>query len=256
MQSRIFDLQIIIPPNPIKHFVYHCGKNFITEPLTELYKAIKCDVGILLTNGEKTQLYLLDTQKTTHFLAEVEGKLPTGHKKGGQSAPRFQRMYISALDAYNKRIVELCLKEFRRNGNPHIKKLVITGNGIRKTHLYDELITYFKDIKVYSYLNLENLIENISICGDEGKYAIMVQELLETSPEMLVFGKEVSSNYPNLRLIISCYESDDEKTIVFNSNTKEYKWLQSFGGTIGIRYYSQGEILENVEDDEIIENFE
>lgn len=239
IQNSIFDLQIITPPNPIKNFIYYCGKNFITDPILELYKTPKCDIGVIITNGEKTQLYLVDNQKTYYFLKEVEGKLPTGHKKGGQSAPRFQRMYLSALDAYNKRIVELCLKEFRQDGNVFIKKLIITGNGIRKTHLNNELDKYFKNIKVYSHLTINDLVNNTNLNSfeDEEKYMLMIQELIDTSPELLVFGKEVPLNYNQLRLIISCDEIEDEKTIIFNNSTKEYKWLQSFGGAIGVKYY-------------------
>jgi len=187
-------------------------------------------------------LYLLDQQKRFYFLEKLHGNLPTGHKKGGQSAPRFQRMYLSALDAYNKKIVSAGLKHFRTSGASFIKKLIITGNGIRKKHLTDEFEQVFPNIRVFSHSSIQELTENLRDCemlfGEENKMYLHILELLETSSELLLFGNEVLQNHHELKTIISTKELEGiPKAIIFNESTPEYKWLQSFGGIIGVKYF-------------------
>jgi peptide subunit release factor 1 (eRF1) len=233
--------------------VYWCGRSFVVDPLFELYQNPKCTTGVVVTNGENTKLYLLDTQKTTYFLEDLDGKLPTGHRKGGQSAPRFQRMYLSALDAYNKKIIECCLRLFRKEGNPFVKKVIITGNGIRKKHLSDELSGYFSSVSTHSYSTVNELIENLDegmlSRGDERKTAEYIRQLIERASELLVFGNEVFPLANELKMIISCSDTIEvapEKLTVFHNSTEEYKWLQSFGGLIGIRYYAPPVLTETL----------
>ena len=200
---------------------------------------------MIVTNGEETKLYLLDTQKTVYFLEDLEGKLPSGHRKGGQSAPRFQRMYLSALDAYNKKIVECCLRLFRKEGNPFVKKVIITGNGIRKKHLSDELTRYFSSVTTHSYSTVNELLENLDqgmlSRGDEKKTAEYLCHLIERASELLVFGNEVIPLQSELRMVVSCADipiEDSSKLTTFHNSTEEYKWLQLFGGLIRVRYYA------------------
>ncbi len=239
--------------------MYHCGKSFLIEPLLLSYESSEKSIGVVLTNGEVTEIYLVDEQKRFYLKEKLLGNLPTGHKKGGQSAPRFQRMYISALDAYNKKIVQSCLKHFRKDGANFVKKVIISGNGIRKKHLYDELVSYFPSIDVFSFGSIAELLGGVDIRHhEEEKMHTHLLELLETSLDILGFGKEVLLNHHEYKTIVCTSgtigneeEIPKEKIVLFHESTKEYKWLQSFGGIIGIRYYSVNNSVDEIPDEDI-----
>lgn len=218
------------------------------------YESSECSTGVIITNGETSEIYLIDEQKRFYQKEKLSGNLPTGHKKGGQSAPRFQRMYLSALDAYNKKIVQSCLKNFRKNGATFVKKVIISGNGIRKKHLYDELISYFPSISVFSFGSLTELLEKTDIRHhEEEKMYSHILELLETSLDLLGFGKDVLVSHTLYKTIV-CTEDTilteipKEKVVLFHESAEEYKWLQSFGGIIGIRYYGVDGVADGEED--------
>jgi cyclophilin family peptidyl-prolyl cis-trans isomerase len=176
--------------------------------------------------------------------------LPTGHKKGGQSAPRFQRMYLSALDAYIKSIVEKALKVFRHDGVPFIQKLVISGNGIRIKHLCDALQSEFTlSLKAFNALTMDELIQQtgseLFIMNTESKILDELKDILETKPDLLVFGTEIQENIQHLKSIYTTLNTkqglceaniSSEKTIVLKEETSQ-RWLNSFAGSIGIKYF-------------------
>lgn len=204
-----------------------------------------------MTNGEETTLFLYDSiHSVPHRVGcSLVGNLPNGHGRGGQSAQRFQRMYLAALDAYNKRIVEKALESFRsEEGVSFLNKLIISGNGIRKKFLSDELRKFFPVIETFSYTSIDDLLGSVDISCvgySEKKYTKIVMDILDTEPELLVFGDEVIRNFDSLKFIITCGRSADveemkesSKMIVFNERTSEYKWLQSFGGLIGVKYFA------------------
>lgn len=241
--SRLFDLVVLVPPNPIKNFTYWCGNGFVLDDLELLYKETFYDIGVVITSGEITELHLLDSTTRNQVLVEkLNGRLPSGHNKGGQSAPRFQRMYLSALEAYNKKIVELCLDKYRDQGVSTIKRLIISGNGIRRKQLADELGRYFDTSFDYAYPTIEELVQNIdqkSLSGD-AEYRDYLVKLIETRPDLLVFGPEVLELETELEKVFTTNPDLDisrEKVICIKRSSKEYAWMHSFG-TIGVRYYA------------------
>jgi peptide chain release factor subunit 1 len=93
---------IVEPPTRIYSYIYHCDSSFFLEPLEEL-----------VTEREKYGLLVLDKREATigilhgkilepikHLTSSVPGKI----RKGGQSAPRFQRLREIATDDFYKRI--------------------------------------------------------------------------------------------------------------------------------------------------------
>lgn len=203
--------------------------------MKELYEQEDENIGLILVNGDEAVYYScsLTNQKK---IDSITGNLPNGHRKGGQSAPRFQRLYDQALKAYNKRIVEKALFHFCKNGNPTIETLVLSGNGVRIVllkELFQEVESRFR-IQTFSYCTLEEVVENVNFTTEiEHKE---LEELLRTKPDLLVFGSEIEEFYNNVKNVYVFESSNDKKEITFR-NRESIDWLKQFGGRVGVLYY-------------------
>ncbi len=98
------------PNFPIKQTIYSCGRNFVTEPLEELTREHQ-QYGLIHSLGIETILYILCGTRITK-VAKIVGHLAKNQKKGGQSAPRFQRKRLNIYDDYVNRILEEIPKSF------------------------------------------------------------------------------------------------------------------------------------------------
>jgi len=239
LQSSIFDLQVIIPSQPIKNFLYWCGREFKLDQIEVLEEKREFNIGAICVNGDEAKFFLVSQPDTTgniehKLLKTLSVYLPKGHRKGGQSAPRFQRMYLSALDKYVKDIVNLSLDLFRQDGVSLIKKLLITGNGIRVKHIADEIS--FVPVEEYSLSTVSELLQvpNVTRLSDQ-KTLDYLRGLLETDPDLLAFGDEVITNFDACKTV---FATDTSK---FPAHEKVNKlmtpWLDQFGGNIGILYH-------------------
>lgn len=87
---------------------YHCGRHFDIGDLLEVLKKAQERVTVALISGKITLVYDIVIQG--HAVAQVklastiEGHLGNRHRRGGQSAPRFQRLNDEARVAYLKKI--------------------------------------------------------------------------------------------------------------------------------------------------------
>jgi len=110
------------PPVSLKQSKYHCGKHFdfcfakgpgrhtvsdVDELVSILGQAQENRV-VALVSGKLTLVYkvVMQGQTVTHvnLVAKIEGHLGNRHRRGGQSAPRFQRLNDEARVAYLKKI--------------------------------------------------------------------------------------------------------------------------------------------------------
>lgn len=241
----------MIPPKPIRNFIYNCGRTFLTNEIEHLYETNNFTTGVIITCGESTNFYLLSKPDSKgnierKLVSTITAYIPTGHKKGGQSAPRFQRMYLSALEAYIKQIVEKCLIVFRENGVNIVKSILISGNGIRPKHISDELVKCMTiPFRLFSYDSVYELIEKegkngFEVFDGEKKIFESLLKQLELNSDILVFGKtEVLNNFNSLEKIYTTIEldCDFENRIVKISEPHFCDWLNNFGGCIGVKFY-------------------
>lgn len=213
--------------------------------------------GAIITCGESTKFYLLSSPDSKgnieyNLITTITAYIPTGHKKGGQSAPRFQRMYLSALEAYIKQIVEKCLIVFRENGVNIVKSILISGNGIRPKHISDELVKCMTiPFRLFSYDSVYELIDKegkygFEVFDDEKKIFESLVKQLELNSDILVFGKtEVLNNFDNLERVYTFSQREkegkdttlDSKKVIKISEPHFCDWLNNFGGYIGVKFF-------------------
>ena len=95
---------IVEPPAKIYSYIYHCDSSFFLEPLEELVTE-KEKYGLLVLDKREATIGILHgkiVEPVKHLTSSVPGKI----RKGGQSAPRFQRLREIATDDFYKRIGE------------------------------------------------------------------------------------------------------------------------------------------------------
>lgn len=106
-----FILEEFSPPLPIKKSLYRCDKIFHIDHILDLYQD-QSKWGLIILSGEETSFYtcsvtqkdssneitqtILSDQFTIHRLKS--------HKKGGQSAQRFNRIHDNQVAEYIKKI--------------------------------------------------------------------------------------------------------------------------------------------------------
>ena len=94
--------EVIVPPDPITVYKYHCDSAFHLEPLEEMLKD-KSTFGLLVLDRREATVGLLigkRIQAFRHMTSTVPGK----QRKGGQSAHRFQQLRLIAIHDFYKRI--------------------------------------------------------------------------------------------------------------------------------------------------------
>lgn len=100
-------LSVISPPRVLQKSSYVCGGDFALEPLLDMQSAIKkVDDGMrqvryLVILGCGWVLFGLSPETGGVQIFDREtADLPKNHKKGGQSAPRYQRQYMNKRARY------------------------------------------------------------------------------------------------------------------------------------------------------------
>ena len=93
--------EVIIPPEPITAYKYHCNSTFYLEPLEDMLKD-KNTFGLLVLDRREATVGLLvgkRIQAFRHLTSTVPGK----QRKGGQSAHRFQHPAQAESSAMTRR---------------------------------------------------------------------------------------------------------------------------------------------------------
>jgi len=119
---------MVVPPEPIKIYKYHCDSKFYLDPLKEMLEE-KDTYGIIVL--DKSEAHIA-TVKGTHL--EVYKKLTSGipgkHTAGGQSQRRFERLIEQAGHEFFKRVGEHANNVFL--SIPDLKGIVVGGPGPSK----------------------------------------------------------------------------------------------------------------------------
>jgi len=96
------------PPVCLQQSKYHCGRHFDVDDLLAILGKAQEHVTVVLVSGKVSLVYRVTVQGrvATHvnLLTKIEGHLGNRHRRGGQSAPRFQRLNDEARVAYLKKI--------------------------------------------------------------------------------------------------------------------------------------------------------
>ena len=253
---------LIEPPKPIRQRLYMCDKRFHLDNILEMYKST-VSYGFVLVSGKEYLFYIVDVVgKSKHIKLINHNDLvkQKTHKKGGQSAVRFQRQEAIKKANNIKHVTDSILDVYTNNNKSIINKLIIAGCGPIKNEIAkDDLLNkYFKidivatkdiaDNTIYSIVNNYNLET-----GSEIKTNNIVGELdniLKTNSDLLVIGyDEVIDGLHNklLAKVIINSNADvskikdllyDKCELVSIDNIGSEHWLfKQKEIIIGVRYY-------------------
>jgi len=90
------------PPQPIESFRYHCDSAFLTEPLSEML-ADKGLYGLIVLDRREANVGWL-RGKRVEPVKSTTSLVPGKQRKGGQSAQRFHRLRLEAIDKFYKEV--------------------------------------------------------------------------------------------------------------------------------------------------------
>lgn len=229
--------EIVIPELPIQKNIYFCDKKFRIEFMEQYLEKIE-EVLVIMVFGEETLYYNL---AGTHYnlIRKFGLHRQKAQKKGGQSAPRFQRIRLNQINEYINKIHEE-LFEIQKNRN--YQKIIVCGNAEIKDKIID------KNIIDTLTIDSDNLIEHLpkiqSIISSKNnkKEDKIINELIDRITlldETIVYGKKEVDE--QLEFCKEIYISNSLKQEYANFTGKiniidHYK-LEIYGNILGIKYY-------------------
>jgi len=155
--SRIFSIDIdsfngaalIFPPKKITTNYYRCDSKFHLDLILDMYTKEEKKYGIVLLSGDHCICNLV-IQSGEHteikILDKFSTSLPKRQKKGGQSAPRFQRCRKEKEDVYVKKIGEMITKSYMIENNTQCMALGLLFAGpsnIKHRVMEDPLVVQY-----------------------------------------------------------------------------------------------------------------
>jgi peptide chain release factor subunit 1 len=93
------------PPEPIQSFRYHCDSAFLTEPLEEMLMD-KGLFGLIVLDRREANVGWLKG-KRVEPVKSASSLVPGKQRKGGQSAQRFARLRLEAIDNFYQEVAEM-----------------------------------------------------------------------------------------------------------------------------------------------------
>ncbi|MFB6184880.1 MAG: peptide chain release factor aRF-1, partial [Haloarculaceae archaeon] len=101
-QTNMITKVLESPPDPIQSFRYHCDSAFLTEPLAEML-ADKGLFGLIVLDRREANVGWLKG-KRVEPVKSASSLVPGKQRKGGQSAQRFARLRLEAIDNFYQEV--------------------------------------------------------------------------------------------------------------------------------------------------------
>lgn len=157
---------IIEPPEPIQTFMYRCDNHFYLEQL-EAQLVEKETYGLIVIDRNEATVGLLSGTGIS-VIKNIQSNIMGKHRRGGQSALRFERLIEIAAHEYYKRVAEIANESFMAVDG--LKGVIVGGPGggtkdffVEKDYLHHELkkkIVGTFDTGYTDEYGLKELVEN------------------------------------------------------------------------------------------------
>ena len=161
---------VIVPPEPIRIFLYRCDSRFHTEHLQEMLRE-KETFGILLVDASNATVATLQG-KNLQIIREMHSGVAGKTRAGGQSARRYERLRDMQLNEYFTRVGQHANDIFLSIDT--LKGLIIGGPGPTK---YD-----FEKGDYLNYQLKNKIIDTVDTAYVEEQG---VKEVVEKAPEIM-----------------------------------------------------------------------
>ena len=161
---------VIIPPEPIKIFLYRCDSRFHTEHLQEMLRE-KETFGILLVDASDATIATLQGKRLT-IIRQMHSGVAGKTRAGGQSARRYERLRDMQLNEYFTRVGNHANEIFLPIDT--LKGLILGGPGPTK---YD-----FEKGDYLNYQLKNKIIDTLDTAYVEEQG---VKEVVDKAPEIM-----------------------------------------------------------------------
>jgi len=168
--SERMETYVIIPPEPIRIYLYRCDSRFHTEHLQELLRE-KETYGIILVDASGATIATLQG-KRLEIVREMHSGVAGKTRAGGQSARRYERLRDMQLNEYFTRVGQYGNEIFLPMDT--LKGIILAGPGPTK---YD-----FEKGDYLNYQLKNKIIDTIDTAYVEEQG---VKEVVDKAPEIM-----------------------------------------------------------------------
>ncbi len=126
--------EIIVPPEPVPLYKYHCDSTFYLKPLKDMLKEKKL-YGLVVIDRREATIGLLKG-KRIEVLAHTTSMVPGKHRQGGQSSVRFERLRLIAIHEFYKKVGEKMTEAFAPYKN-ELVGILLGGPSPTKEEFYN-----------------------------------------------------------------------------------------------------------------------
>ncbi|NGM68168.1 peptide chain release factor 1 [Natronolimnobius sp. AArcel1] len=180
------------PPQPVTSFRYHCDSDFLTEPLEEML-ADKGLYGLVVLDRREANVGWLKG-KRVEPVKSASSLVPGKQRKGGQSAQRFARLRLEAIDNFYQEVAGMANDLFvpKRHeldgilvGGPSPTKDEFLDGDYLHHEIQDNVIGKF-DVAYTDESGLKDLVDN-------AEDALADAEVIKDKKQMEEFFEELNA---------------------------------------------------------------
>ena len=161
---------VIVPPEPIRIFLYRCDNRFHTEHLQEMLRE-KESYGILLVDASDATVATLQG-KHLNIVMQMYSGVTGKTRAGGQSSRRYERLRDMQLNEYYQRVARHADEVFMPLEN--LKGIILAGPGPTKY-----------DFQKGNYLNYQLQGKILDVVDTAYVEEQGVKEVVEKAPEIM-----------------------------------------------------------------------
>lgn len=255
--------EIIVPPIPIKQFVYLCGKEFYLDPLKEMLVP-KNIIGVVLMEAGNYTIAII-RGKHIEIIKDEDYYIIGKTRKGGQSARRFERLREEQVNNFYKHLAKE-INEIFLPQLENIDAIVFGGNSIRVQEflerglldyrLREKIVTktivvpmvgpdgVFQALKEISELVRDSEIAREKRLWEDFKARVakddnlvtygkeeILKNLKEGRVDIILISEKLDSFIDEISDLAEQYRTSIE---VFSSETESGQELLAFGGVVAI----------------------
>jgi len=222
-------------PQPIKTPLYRCDKRFHTEPLEAMLMPSDRNAFIVM-DGSGLFIGVVSGSRM-ETLCHAHAHLPKKHSKGGQSAPRFQRIRLDERNLFRKKAQELITKHLiGPDCLPNVDGIVIAGSSNFKSELVFEprLRPLVLGTLTVQYSGRAGCMEAISASGDlienaristESRLLTTFFTRIDREPSLVAFGPKATA---------AAIHQGAVETLIVSSNEDMGEPFSTFEGTLEV----------------------
>ncbi len=193
------DTIIIIPPEPLRSYRYHCDSSFLLEPLEDIL-ADKKTYGLLVLDKREATIGLLNGKSISAF-KHATSTVPGKTRRGGQSAQRFSRLREIAVHEFYTRIGEHANEVFLAVPRKELIGILIGGPSptkeefVKGEFLHHELMQKVGDIFDVSYTDESGLYELVDAAKGvlEGLDLMKEKKVMDRFMKLLVNDEKLTA---------------------------------------------------------------